>query len=675
MTHLLGRQDCVESLRRDVIDLQAAVLDVFSRTGPVRVPSWKFPDKVSCNVDLVQLLQEYDYTEGEPEFNQHSHIVLLELVIDRLMLLLQSFNIYTEMMMGDQRGHSGKTGQGVSIGPVVKRYWTNLVRLSSQQQQGRTTSKNSQRSPSAPQHSISQTDITSSTARSALSTPASKLQNPRPASSSPSRTAPPAPASESRSVSVQTVESALVPCTACARVQSSLKESAEACLSLCRALGVNSFLQHLLMAVEDTEQLGRLTASDLAQWACEQRKDMGRIEQHITEVKETVDSLRNKLKKAEEQRGKLRAQLEQEKERAEREREERMSREEEWECQLQELKTRGEVMQRKLQEEQEEIKRGAKALEIRVSELSRELELQRETQQCLQCERDSLVEEVHRLHLQEEERKREYQESRRELETELSNIQTLLDKESAKYRSAHRQHEAMQVKQHALLERVDALVQQCEDLQTRLEECEDERTELTHTLTHTTQERDTLQEQITKQKSQYQSLTEERERQIERVCELEKSVCQLNEDLQQAAQRERILVAFPELNPQHTAPQSTGDVLGDMEQQLKANSLRIRVLEHENASLVNSLARLKDNAQCRGDQPGCQHSEGPAGCKTDSAARLRSCDYPTSQQSSSPSPLHQQTLCLSLSPNAAETYTKIRQTARTRSAGIPRRRK
>lgn len=83
MTHLLGRQDCVDSLRRDLIDLQGAVLDVFSRTGPVRCSSWKFPDKQSCNLDLVLLLEKYDFVEGEEEFNQHTHIVLLELVIDR----------------------------------------------------------------------------------------------------------------------------------------------------------------------------------------------------------------------------------------------------------------------------------------------------------------------------------------------------------------------------------------------------------------------------------------------------------------------------------------------------------------------------------------------------------------------------------------------------------------
>lgn len=83
MTEFLGRQDCIESLRRDLVDLQGAVLDVFSRTGPVRVSSWKFPDKNSCNLDMVDLLEQYDFVEGEDAFNQHSHIVLLELVVDR----------------------------------------------------------------------------------------------------------------------------------------------------------------------------------------------------------------------------------------------------------------------------------------------------------------------------------------------------------------------------------------------------------------------------------------------------------------------------------------------------------------------------------------------------------------------------------------------------------------
>ncbi|XP_073321549.1 coiled-coil domain-containing protein 157 [Pagrus major] len=83
MSQFLGRQDCIESLRKDLVDLQGATLDVFSRTGPVRFSSWKFPDKLSCHLDMVALLEQYDFVDGQDAFNQHSHIVLLELVIDR----------------------------------------------------------------------------------------------------------------------------------------------------------------------------------------------------------------------------------------------------------------------------------------------------------------------------------------------------------------------------------------------------------------------------------------------------------------------------------------------------------------------------------------------------------------------------------------------------------------
>lgn len=83
MSLLLGRQDCIKSLRKDLVDIQGAILDVFSRTGPVGLTSWKYPDKLSCNLDMMALLEEYDFVDGDEEFNQHSHIVLLELVIDR----------------------------------------------------------------------------------------------------------------------------------------------------------------------------------------------------------------------------------------------------------------------------------------------------------------------------------------------------------------------------------------------------------------------------------------------------------------------------------------------------------------------------------------------------------------------------------------------------------------
>lgn len=83
MSEFLGSQNCIESLRKDLIDLQGATVDVFSRTGPLCFSSWKFPDKLSWSLDMVALLEQYDFVDGEDEFNKHSHVVLLELVIDR----------------------------------------------------------------------------------------------------------------------------------------------------------------------------------------------------------------------------------------------------------------------------------------------------------------------------------------------------------------------------------------------------------------------------------------------------------------------------------------------------------------------------------------------------------------------------------------------------------------
>ncbi|KAF4792755.1 coiled-coil domain containing 157 [Turdus rufiventris] len=84
MAHLLGHRGCMESLRADLRDLQAAIADVCSRAGAVRFPSWKFPDKVSCDLDISVLLQRYRHSDSDPEFSQHAHVVLLELLIDRV---------------------------------------------------------------------------------------------------------------------------------------------------------------------------------------------------------------------------------------------------------------------------------------------------------------------------------------------------------------------------------------------------------------------------------------------------------------------------------------------------------------------------------------------------------------------------------------------------------------
>ena len=82
MAQLLGSRYCIDSLRSDVADLQTSIVDISSRVGPVRYPSWKYPDRKSIDVDVKELLKEHDYSEDVEE-RQVAHVVLLELVIDR----------------------------------------------------------------------------------------------------------------------------------------------------------------------------------------------------------------------------------------------------------------------------------------------------------------------------------------------------------------------------------------------------------------------------------------------------------------------------------------------------------------------------------------------------------------------------------------------------------------
>ncbi|XP_050973631.1 coiled-coil domain-containing protein 157 isoform X2 [Labeo rohita] len=503
MTHLLGRQDCIDSLRRDLIDLQGAVLDVFSKTGPVRFPSWKFPDKLSCNLDLVSLLEEYDYVDGDEEFSQHSHIVLQELVIDRIMLLLQSFNVHAELLLEKQRALSPEQNEiSVSIGPVVKRYWKNLLQLSSQQTQESTS--NAQQPPSQQSPSITRTAANTTTTDNTHKTQSTSMTSiHKTTTNTPASTPHHGRASTAGScvsthtVGCQTAESALVPCEACACVQVVMKDSSGTLVSLCQSLGLPCSMQGFLEAVEETQQLGRLSACDISQWASEQSRDMSRVGKHVLEVRETVEPLKKRLKETEMEREKVRKQIA---EMVKREKEERKKMEEEWECRMKEVKFTGEEAVKRLKEEKEDLKRGMTLLEDRNCKLMAELNLQTEAKQRLEYERATLQEEIHCLYSLEN-KLREVEESRQNLEKELRSTQTLLDKECAKNQSVQRQHEALQVKQAALRKHLDVLVQQTEDLHSSLEQCEDEKADLANKLTHIIQEKDVLQEQLTQQQS------------------------------------------------------------------------------------------------------------------------------------------------------------------------------
>lgn len=82
MSHLLGGKSCLESLARDIEDIQNTINDCTGRVNVDNIQSWKFPDKLSNELDIEDLLKTYSYS-NDPDFDRLAHIVLFELVIDR----------------------------------------------------------------------------------------------------------------------------------------------------------------------------------------------------------------------------------------------------------------------------------------------------------------------------------------------------------------------------------------------------------------------------------------------------------------------------------------------------------------------------------------------------------------------------------------------------------------
>ncbi|XP_019132342.2 coiled-coil domain-containing protein 157 isoform X2 [Larimichthys crocea] len=600
MSEFLGRQDCIDSLRRDLVDLQGATLDVFSRTGPVRFSSWKFPDKLSCSLDMVALLEQYDFVDGEDAFNQHSHIVLLELVIDRLLLLLQSFNAYVEQISCSHgREQSRQTGC-LSVGLVVRNYWSNLVTFASTKVINKDSKKQTKAFDCDETESVSsvsshQMSPRGDFCRRCLSAPTStRSSNKCLPSSSPTNNIPQHPKVHSHSVSCQTIQSSLVPCDACHQVQSTLRKTGDALVELFQSEGLPSSLQPLLVAVEDTLDLGHMTAGDVAQWANEQLRDMRRLAKHLEDVRGTVQPLRDRLAVAETERERFRSQLERAQKEFKQEREKHQANSVQLEFSLRKAQRSLKETEQRLQEEQQQFKRETLSLEESNSRLNEKVAQQEDTLQAVECEKNVLQEKLATLHM-EEEACCKLQQKIQQLEDKISETQLHLDKENAKYHSACRQQESMQAKQKSLLKRVDALDEECEELQRQLGEREEREMDLHKQLQQMSEEKERVQAQLAQQQELCSELQNDKQTLETHGGELKNNVAELKEYVRVLRERERLMVAFPELSPVAQAqPQSTGNVLLDMEQQFQANDIRIKVLEQENLTLHASLVKLRE---------------------------------------------------------------------------------
>lgn len=110
------------------------------------------------------------------------------------------------------------------------------------------------------------------------------------------------------SVHSQTVETALVPCDACASVQGSLWEVGKVVISLCQSQNLPSSLGQFQQLVQDSMGLRPLPAATMGHWAVEQSKDLARLSKHVGALTQLIGPLRAQLEEAEGQKESLRKQ-------------------------------------------------------------------------------------------------------------------------------------------------------------------------------------------------------------------------------------------------------------------------------------------------------------------------------------------------------------------------------
>nr|XP_012619353.1 coiled-coil domain-containing protein 157 isoform X3 [Microcebus murinus] len=601
MAHLLGSQACMDSLRRDLTDLQGAIVDVFSRAGPVRFPSWKFPDRVACDLDMVALLEHYDHVPGDPEFTQLSHAVLLELVIDRLLLLLQSCASYLETLGSEQMMPSAQAvGPCMSVGLTVRRFWNSLLRLGMLYQQAAPQQRENQG-----ETPTSKPTAKGKPARSPERMTTKFIKAPSPMPRLPQtcqepETIPvrlslqcPATAENTTSVHCQTIETALVPCDACTSVQGSLQEVGKVVISLCQSQNLPSSLGQFQQLVQDSMGLRPLPAATVGHWAAEQSKDLARLSKHVGALSQLVGPLRAQLEEAEGQKASLRKEagrleqaLQREQGTRQRQAEEAKQRLAEWEHDKQHLLTE------------------TGDLKTKVATLERKLKQQQESTQAVEAKAQQLQEEGERRAAAE----RQVQQLEEQVQLLAGRLEgasqqicwasTELDKEKARVDSMVRHQESLQAKQRALLQQLDSLDQEREELQGSLDEAEAQRACVEEQLQSLRGEREQGQCQLQAQQELLQSLQREKQGLEQVTTDLRLTILELERQLVELRERERLLVAFPDLHrPSEAQIQNSGNVTDDMERQVQANDIRIRVLQEENGRLQSMLSKIREVAQ------------------------------------------------------------------------------
>lgn len=623
MAYLLGSKACIDSLLNDVQDIHWTARDIIGRVGPLNVRSWKFPDQPACDVDIDDLLDLYscDDDNDDAEEKQVAHIALYELVIDRLLLLVQATAKFVNSQLGGGKlpafaATENKKTSG-SVGLVVKQFWEQLSSLQSlyQQLQSENKSKdskvqqlekelnNSFHDGSKEVASIPHGSPTLAANYSSLpKTPGTLgiippnhadmvllgLKSPSDRDMSISQ--------DTNNKSSQTYETCLIPCESCEFVQKKMREAGDIVIKVCADQGLPCSLKKFKSEVSHVETL---MFGDVCRWMVEQNKDIARIgkqsdllQASIDPLKKEVKACRRKVKEAEENAKLYENRMKEEKQTQSvlrKQIEDKMKKQEDLHKQQLDEEARQKVeldqAKQKLEHELEGVKdelhkqgETLKALELEYKLLDKELQ-----EKCTVANQvEGLENEVATLKT-----------SLKEVTAQLENSTKALAREKGKGRSASEHNESLQAKQESLLFRMERLGQENETLAGQVASLEEKKASFDDKYAELKMETKELRKKVKENRIVIQNLETEKISLSNSIKESQETINQLELKLEESKERERMIVEYPDLNgPVNPDLNGTGDIMVDMQNQVKANSIRMRLLEEQNNGLNHSILKL-----------------------------------------------------------------------------------
>ncbi|XP_068750347.1 coiled-coil domain-containing protein 157-like [Montipora capricornis] len=636
MAHLLGSQACLDSLRQDITDVQTTVMDLLSRVGSVRSPSWKYPDKISCELDIDDLLERYSYSNNE-DHCKLSHIILFELLIDRLVLLLQGMAQYCDQLLTscDGRPVSGKIlGSSMSVGLVAKKFWNKLVHVQQTTQQLQFERKTKNKTMSKMEDTITdlrdeikvfkqaldkksgkssvikgkiQSQSATTTSVKFILSPSEELSL---ESSTPSRdltlsVEDVANAKTFEESSTQTYDTAFIPCEACARTQQNLIEVGSEVIKVCESQGLPSSLAKQKKLLRQS----LMAAADVSRWASEQNQDLRRINDHLDNLYAQINPLEEKLRMSKQTCANLGKQIKDLEEQLENEHSKTQEKEEEFRAHIEKVvaekdqvitdaeKMNNDLvkgkevlhdMMLKLKEKKTKYKESMKTLGEENSKLLTELD-----KECKEVARLTLVEsEVQRLNVELD-----------EVQAKLKDTTIELDKIQARNKTMERHEKALQSKHDALLKRVDELDKECEQLRDHVIETDGVRDELQGVMEDLEAEKDKLTVELDSKKNLLEELKKEKKQLMHEVEEFEARTKELEQELKETQEKLQLVIEFPSIDAKQSSQSdkavifngdspSEAEVAKDMERQVMANNIRILTLEEQNEKLRKSITFL-----------------------------------------------------------------------------------